>query len=236
MKKPKTNNRSLISKITARVMLIILLFTSTVSFSACGKGVDKYVKMNYLGDHVPMQMIISSNSKIFPKDDVTLNLSYGFQIILYNGELDNRNEYFIEEYELTYGIYIADNYDYKNANNCSWYTTDIEDIDGYQFIKQISEEEALSEEYWVVFPYFAYGYGSEEYKHTERITIPKEYVNNPTGDFAIIITMFGATDGGTYIALRSMRVECYYTELDENTIEIDMEDWDYFRIKKPLFE
>ena len=38
MKKQKSNNRSAISKITARVMLVVLLLTSALSFSACGKG------------------------------------------------------------------------------------------------------------------------------------------------------------------------------------------------------
>ena len=232
----KTNR----TKLIARVMLVILILVSSTSFVGCARGADKYAKVRYYqpGHFSPIDMMVSSNSKTFLKDDVTFNLSYGFQKILYDGEFDNRVDYnyFIEEYELIYGLYIANDDYYKTVINSHWYTNDIENIEGCQFVRQISEEEALSDDYWVVTPHFAYGYGFREFKHTEKITIPREYVNNPSGYFYIIITMFGITNDGSYVALESVKLECYYKELDENTIEIDMEDWKYFRIMKPLFE
>ena len=240
MKKNKTNNRSAISKITARVMLVVLLLTSALSFSACGKGADKYVIVRRYDTqwYTPIEILVSSNTKTFSKDNVTLNLSYALHLMQSNGEPNTQYYYdtCIGEYDLIYGLYIADDSNYKDAGpSYCWFTNSVEDIYGYQFIKQISETEALTNDYLAISPWFAYGYGFETFNHTEKITIPQEYVSNRMGYFDIIITVFGKTDN-SYVALDSVRVACFYKELDENTIEIDMEDWDYFRIKKPLFE
>ena len=238
MKKHKLKFNNL--RFVARVMLIIFLLTSVVSLVGCIRGLDKYVVTRRRDTqwYTHIEMIVSSNTKVFLKGDVTLNLSYAMHMVESDGELIIKNYYdsCIEEYDLIYGLYIADNDDYKQAGfSCLWYANDIENIEGYQFVKKISEEEALSDDYLGVSPWFASGYGWIEFNHTEVITIPKEYVSNRMGYFDIIITVFGKTDN-SYVALDSVRVECFYKELDENTIEIDMKDWEYFRIMKPLFE
>ena len=233
--KSKFNN----SRVVARVIIAILIVISAVSFVGCMRGSDKYVETNRRDTqwHTPIEMIVSSNSNIFMKDDVTLNLSYAMHLIESDGTPKIKVHYnnFIEKYDLTYGLYIADSHDYKQAGDSKmWYVDDIENIENYHFVKQISESEALSDEYLAILPWLAYGYGWEKFNHTEKITIPKKYVSNSMGYFDIIITVFGKMDN-SYVALDSVRVECFYKELDENTIEIDMKDWEYFRIMKPLF-
>ena len=84
MKKQKTNKRGTISKITARVMLVVLLLTSALSFSACGEPnceEGDYYSCFTVGIHPDnnLALKIISNHKAFPIDDVTLKFCVGFK-------------------------------------------------------------------------------------------------------------------------------------------------------------
>ena len=217
-------------------MLLVLLLTSAFSFVGCSRGDNKYILMKSynINYHSPIDLTASSNSKIFSKENITLDLSYAMHSINHKGESDIEPDYYnykyLQKYDIIYGLYIADSWDYKSANyDRYWYTDDIKNIENYHFVKMISEEEALSEKYLSVSPWFACGYGFDKYNHTEKITIPKEFASEKQGYFVIFITMFAVVNN-SYMAIDSAKIECYYNEIDENTIEIDMHDWKYFRI------
>ena len=149
MKSKKTNNRSLVSKITARVMLVVLLLTSAMNFSGCsvagtedGVEYDVYILL----DHLPSaDFALEDNNKEYDINDVTFTIYYGwvsprmpsdfsFKIYAFLG----RGEYFL----------IKEN--------------EVKDPKDYELIY----EKIFLNMIW-----------KKTYKHSETITIPKEVFN-----------------------------------------------------------
>ena len=216
-------------------MLLVFLLASAVSFVGCGRGVEKYVLMKRYDTHLscPIELQISSNSDVFSKDDITLNISYSMKTREYTGE-EIKSYYYdlcLNNYDIVYGVYIVDIYDYKAADaDHRWNVNDINNLENHYFVKQITEQEALTEEFVSKSPWFAYGYGFYRYNHTESITVPQQFASGEQGTFVIAIIMFGILEDQSCVALDSARIECDYKEMDENTIRINMKDWKYFRI------
>ena len=230
--------------IAARVMLIILLLTSALSLGACeGYPNKKYVltvdyDTNWNTSQI--QLRATSDTKVFYKNDITFDLSYATHSINSKGEssLDITYDSYsrmVKNYDVYYGMYITDIQHIWEGNRRPLAVDNLDSIEGHLFIKQLSEDEALSEEYAKISPYFAvskYGGSSSIYNHTESITIPKECITEKSGAFVIkIIAFYWDDETGKYRSIDASRIEFYYKEIDENSIEIEMDDWKvYIRI------
>ena len=229
-------------KFVARVMLLVLLLASALSFAGCaGYPTKKYIlstAVNSFSNSSQIQLMVTSDTKIYSKDNITLDLSYSMHSLNSNQEssLETRNDFYsyaIKEYDVSYGIYVTNVDIFNNGtHDYSLIANDLELIDNCFFVKQLSEEQALSEEYLRISPKFAIGKGADIYNHSELITIPKDYANKNEGTFFIyIIAFIWSEKQNVYDSFEESRIECKYKEIDENTIEIEMEDWKvYFRI------
>ena len=77
MKNQKTNNRSLVSKITARVMLVVLLLTSALNFSGClNRGVEAGFYLHHSTTN-RVRIAYKTDKKKFDINDVTLTFYFG---------------------------------------------------------------------------------------------------------------------------------------------------------------
>ena len=229
--KLKFNN----SRFVARVMLIIFLLTSALGLSGCeehqGYPTEKYIlNIEEKGYFSQLKMIATSNTQVFDKNDITLNLSYSMHASSTKGEssLNNKGDGYsnkIENYDLKYCIYITDFESFCQIKNEGPHEfKDITKINNHLLVNQVSEEEALSQEYLRVYPKFAIGNGAEIYNHTESVTIPREFVLETSGRFVVVLVAFvWSEEDQSYYAYRSSRIEFDYVEINEDTVRIDME-------------
>ena len=228
------------TKIVARVMLVVLLLSSAINLSGCqGYPTQKYI-LNSEKDEVwgasPIRLVATSDTKAFNKNNIQFDLSFAMYSANSQGDLkydDNVYYDFVNGFDITYGIYITDTQNMWQSDYDEAFTVDnIESIENHCFIKKITEEEAFSEEYTRIYPTFAIGSGGDIYNHTETITIPEKFIFANRGTFVItIIAFYWLEESKTYTAFESSRIEFDYKEIDENSIEIDMEKWNvYFRI------
>ena len=107
---------------------------------------------------------VKSNKRVFSKDDVTLDLFIG---------VFDKNEtyYFTEDLPETYvlTIYVSNFKEIPFNFREEVYISDFSDVDNAIFIREISYEEAFSEEYG-----YTVTMRKIEYNHSEKITIPKQ--------------------------------------------------------------
>ena len=185
MKKTQTNNRSAISKITARMMLIIFILTSALSFSACGEPNCKEGQHFNCANTMPPAYIdlkAITDVQVFPCDDVTFDMCIGL-----NNRRTLREFYTIDEYETPTWPYYSENWyyvlyavhllDYENwaanidgDNMNSQENIDASFLNKAYVLKEIPRREAVeSREY-----YFTELWEGAYFNHCEEITIPKE--------------------------------------------------------------
>ena len=216
-------------------MLLILLLSSAINLAGCSRGINNYVLMKRSDRQLPCPIGLqaSSDVNIFSIDDITFDLSYAMHSIYNSGKPGIDPDYYYNEYlynyDVIYGLYIASERGYMSDSiKQDSYVEDIKNIENHHFIKMITEEEALSKEYLMIKPWFAYGYGFYKYNHTEKITIPKEFIVGNQGSFVIVIYMFAKPYW--YQVLDYASIIFDYVVVDDDTVEIDMHDWKYFRI------
>ena len=173
-------------KLIARVMLIILLFTSTVSFSACGepncKDGQHYNCPHREPTYSSLYLKAITDVEVFPCDDVTFDMCIGL-----NNRRTLREFYTIDEYEPPTWPYYSENWyyvlyvvhllyyenweaniDYDNIN--SQENIDASFLNQAYILKEIPRREAVeSREY-----YFTELWEGAYFNHCEEITIPKE--------------------------------------------------------------
>jgi hypothetical protein len=115
---------------------------------------------------------------------------------------------------------------WNKAYDGSLVVNNLEEINNHYIINQISEKEALSEEYARIYPRLAIGQGGDIYNHTESVTIPMEFADKETGTFVItIIAFIWDKENNNYRSFDSSHIEFDYKMIDENTIEIDMDNY-----------
>ena len=159
------------------MILIVSLFAM-----GCRDNSEEMYKAGYFDYMWSVQDIIMSGvtakTDTFSIDSVNLQLYYGLYDVAYGNNLDGYRQE--PEDKVVFALYICDEeHKYDVANNCE--VTDYKNIDNYYFIKEISEDEAASEEYGYTHTYR----DGVEYNHSETLTIPKEFLNKDKGTFLI---------------------------------------------------
>ena len=157
------------------ILLIVVLTATGCQNAKLKKGFDHQLPLIRIG--------VKSETNTFSIDNVTFDLYYGFYDV--NESIDDRKRHYGERvYEkIFFAIYIVE----ADAPSPGAYLMDYTSIEGYHFIKSISEEFAFSEEYG----YIDGGrWKGTAYNHKETFTIPKELFMNEQGRIRIEILCF----------------------------------------------
>ncbi|MBR3845150.1 MAG: hypothetical protein IKM40_01055 [Clostridia bacterium] len=231
-------------KLTSLLLALIMLFTA-LTLSGCRMwpayepGYQyKLSDMDYeyaLGGQIRwhhanysyLNFIATSDTTTFNKDSVKFNIGYSThqsqvddpKIMYYNG---------ISCDHLYFALYLYDGdiTSEKHFEKIELGFNTIEElssIDGFTFIKGISEEEAFTKKYSLLITPFFISNGSV-YQHVEEITIPREYVEQDQGSFMLEFICFMYVNDveiqGYYFPYTSLTIKFDYYRIDENTIEI----------------
>ncbi len=215
MPKPVTNKPSRQVFGVLFLLLAVSLFTT-----GCGQK-SKFEKgFGYTPTPESIMFGVRSDTDTFFKNDVSFDLYYGVHDIGYDDKYnsDPKKSYQKDGYEtIFFGLYIcktAYRFDVRNDTEISDYQV----IDNHYFIKEISEEEAFSEEYGFRMSYWR----GITYNHSEKITVPAEVFAEDTGRFVIQLIAFHKpiTEGGNYYVSTVGNFGIDYHTMDENTIKL----------------
>lgn len=219
----RTANKTM--KPVYRVVLLLLMLSLALSLTGCRLNSDTYkFKSGYFGytfTPEPIMMGAKSNTDIFTKDNVSFELYYGVYDIEdteeYNTDpKDTHRRPFLGDVKIFFALYICDAEFALDVSNDMEFN-DYKNIENYYFLKEISEEEAFSEEY-------GFNMGilrGITYNHHETISIPAEIFTEEKGSFAIRLVAFQGplTGSGTYYTSTSRGIELDY-EVMEDKVKI----------------
>lgn len=197
-----------------RVLLILLIVTLFVA--GCGQKSGFEEGFDYTFTPTRIMFGAKSDKDTFPKNDVTFDLYYGVHDV--KDDTDPKTYYQKEGDEIVFfGLYICDAEHSLDVMN-DMEIADCKMIENYYFVKEISEEEAFSEEYGYTMSYWK----GITYNHSETITIPTEFLEEETGSFAIKLIAFHepTNEGDNYYTSTACHIEFKYQLVDENTISI----------------
>lgn len=213
--------KSFANKPTRQVFRVLLILLMVSLFTTgCGQKSEFEKGFNYTLTPNEIMFGAKSDTNTFSKNDVAFDLYYGVHDIgsdeKYN--TDPKSGYQKEGNEtIFFGLYICDadySLDVVNDTEISNYKM----IDGHYFVKEISEEEAFSDEYGFTISYWK----GITYNHSEEITIPSEFFADETGSFVVKLIAFHEpmTEGDNYYISTVRYIEFDYQVIDENTIKI----------------
>ena len=195
-------------------MIIVLSATACRPKSEFEKG------FGYTFTPAPIMIGARSDTDFFDKDNVTFDIYYGVHDIEYDKKYnsDPKSRYQKEGYETVFfGLYICDQTHSLDIVN-DMEIADYKSIENHYFVKEISEEEAFSDEYGFTISYWK----GITYNHSEKITVPTELLTEENGGFAIKLIAFHEplTKDGNYYTSTTYHIEFDYQKVDENTIKI----------------
>ena len=201
-----------------RVLLILLIIT--LSVTGCGQKSGFEKGFDYTFTPTRIMFGAKSDTDTFPKNDVTFDLYYGVHDVKDDKKYGTDPKTFYQkegDETVFFGLYICDaehSLDVMNDMEISDYKM----IENHYFVKEISEEEAFSDEYGFTMSYWK----GITYNHSETITIPTEFFEEETGSFAIKLIAFHepTNEGDHYYTSTACHIEFDYQGVDENTIKI----------------
>lgn len=201
-----------------RVLLILLIVT--LSITSCGQKSGFEKGFDYTFTPSDIMFGAKSDTDTFPKNDVTFDLYYGVHDIGHDEKYntDPKIGYQKEGDETVFfGLYICEKKHSLDVMN-DMEISDYKMIEDHYFVKEISEEEAFSEEYGLNMSYWK----GIIYNHSEKITIPTEFFEEETGSFAIKLIAFHEprNEGDNYYTSKAYHIEFDYQVVDKNTIRI----------------
>ena len=167
------------TKLIARVMLVVLLFSSALNLAGCG---EPHVKKGQCYDEVFIKEYrtgfkVVSDSNCFPIDDITFSMYIGISNSFGNVVRD----WFGTLEDVYYVVYIANEIDTELDPNSAHI------LDYSYIIKEISCEEVMDNE--EEYDYIQLPNNNRIYKHCETITLPQECIisgaNSDYPDFCL---------------------------------------------------
>jgi len=195
-----------------RVLLILLIMVLTATGCA---GYKQGFEYSLLGSS-PIEFGIKSKSDTFSIDNVTFDLYYS---LYYEENYEELSSYYREENfsreELFFAIYIStgDNWS-KLANDM--FVEDYKSIDTHHFVKEISEEEALSKDYGYKTSFLL----GTTFNHKEQFTIPKEFFSKESGSVLIgIVAIQGPLEYEGYYTTACSYTTISYKIIEENVVK-----------------
>lgn len=210
-----------VSKPIRRVfrVLLILLMVSLLT-EGCEQKSKLEKGFDYTFTPNSIMFGVKFGTDTFSKNNVTFDLYYGVYDIGYaqKNNADPKSNYLKEGYEtISFGLYICEaDYSLNIVNDME--ISDYKMIDNHYFVKEISEEEAFSDEYGFTMSYW----NGITYNHSEKITIPSSFFKNETGSFVVKLIAFREpmAEVDDYHIAMIHYIEIDYQVIDENTIKI----------------
>lgn len=208
-----------------RMVLILLMFS--LLLTGCRQKAKFEKGFNYQSYNTSIMLGVRSDTDLFAKDNVALDLCYGVYDLKYAGKSYAEGQYIIPDIipdtllesfsditdaEIFFGLYISKKPSYDNI------FPDYKTIESFCFVKEISDEEAFTEEYG----YSESAWKGITYNHCETIRIPAEFFTEKTGKLVISIFSFqeAPEEGSVYYSANRSKITLEYELVDENTVRI----------------
>ena len=210
------------STITRNLVAVIVLLTIVFLLVGCGKKESFSMGFGHGVVSTSVKLGVRSNTDVFDVDEVYFDFYYGiFDADRYkNGE--NPKEYYTvtdrENPKIVLALYVCE-YEY-NGNIISHNEfEDYKEIDNQYLLKEISDEEAFSEEYSYRMSTFR---GVIYNHHGENLKLPKELFTKDYGMLQLLFISFEkpSAEGGLYLKGRGVTHALHYEKIDEDTVKI----------------
>ena len=175
--KTKTNT---VKQILAKVMLVVVLLTSVLSLSGCVTS-QEYVYFGHKNDFGYSNLLekrLSVEKNEYLNSDIMVELSLGMHKLNLWGQADND-----PKKQLPNSLY--DNEFTVDIFLCKLLDDDTFDS---KKIMTITDDELFSKKYGYIYTPFFINNGVK-FAHSEKITIPKEYFQKPSGKVLIQVEL-----------------------------------------------
>lgn len=207
----------------ANAMLISVLFV-VVFLAGCYKQQANF-ESGYFGytNHPPQIMIgVRSETDTFSRDNIIFDLYYGFHDIGYDEKYnhDPKGSYLAANRKnvilcLYFGHYLIDDFEFNGEFK------DYKSLENHYFVKEISEEDAFSDEYGYTMTYR----NGITYNHYETVAVPQEcLIENEYGIGFIRIELMAfcepLNEDDYYYTSANGVLGLRYENIDDNTIKI----------------
>ena len=209
------------SKAFTRVLSVVILFVVVVSiFAGCGpkfeRGAFGLHYMGYCFRLYSWYAGVKSSTDTFAKDNVTLDFYYG----LYDVDDDDPSCSIVRGYDdYFFAIYVYA--DIRTSMDPIYFRKIVEDyqnVENAHFIKEISREESLSEDYgYQIRPILGL-----KYNHHESLTLPQDIFTDSRGFIHIAVVQIDTSKDTSlpYIISDGYIIDIYYKFLDDNTLQL----------------
>ncbi len=182
------------TKIVARVMLVVLLLSSAINLSGCGKE-DEYIFHPHSPElHNYIHSIAYSSGRKFYIDNVNINVSYAIHKLNIFGEVKPDAKEKLAYNWGNYSLYIY----MCNSNTSHEYGPNYDHC--CLLLKHITDEELFSKEFGCIDTPFFINNGVV-YNHTDNIVIPKSFFDDDSGTIRIKLQLYVDTEesGNFYV-------------------------------------
>ncbi len=210
--------QTMFATVFIRVILLLLIFS--LLGTSCRQKAKFERGFGYTFAPQSIMMGVRSNTDIFEKDSLSLDISYGLHDIGYDKKYNYnpKSGYTLTGYNnVFFGVYICD---YDNALDLvnGIEISDYQNVEKYSFVKYISEDEAFTGKYGYTMNYWK----GITYDHSESINIPSDFLTDTSGKFAIKVVAFNEPieDGGKYIVSDANHLTIGYKAENDKTIKI----------------
>ena len=150
---------------------------------------------------------VRSETSVFPADQVVLEVSYS----LYREEVVPEGYSFV-----CFALYFSDS-EFWNSPQYLQPINDYRLIDGLYFVKEIKENDYVSEDYTMTMDIFS----GKKFKHSELLTVPQGVFTDESGSFDFrLIEFCHVPDNGGYCLTYSYSVTVDYERIDEKTVRL----------------
>ena len=225
------------TKLIAKILVLVLLVTSALSFVGCEEPHVKKGQYYSLSEdfYFPIAMKIVSNTKEFSLDDVTLQLYVGLHrqevtwLDLFFRDKNKSNNTIDEPIEISdydknccYLILIYNPSFGDISNEPRYYFENYTEFNPY-ILKEISYEESLKNE---KYSYTRYPNGQYYYNYSQTITIPQEYFVSSDRQvvcIAVLLVEKLSDNSGYGYILQKKELGSLYTLLDDETLTLDFD-------------
>lgn len=195
-------------------MISLLLTGCTLNLQ---EGIYRAGTFGYEIDRQSIILGAEAETNVFSKDDVSFKLYYGF--FDKNDDEDSHNySYTLEETDsVIFAMYICERqYMFDISNNQEY--EDYKNIENHYFVKQLSDEEAFSDEYGYSMDFI----NGVSYSHSETINIPEQFFLNDSSSFMIQWVSFiePKEEDGVYLSTNVGYLRLHYDIMADGQVKI----------------
>ena len=203
-----------------RIILILLMFV--LPLSGCNITSKTKFERGFgapIGRYDLIQIGATSSTNTFPADSVSFEIYYGFEQTKTPAER-RLASYKYENEQVIFATYILKGSEYDLNFSAIAELEDCKSIDDCIFIRDISQEEAITDEYTYKFSDPWWLFLSTKYNHSETLTVPEEVFSQQQGKFCfVIIAFYFVADENMYHAAEIAVEQFSYVKQDK-TVEI----------------